>query len=402
MKQWEVACILASAGLWACSADADMSGGTRGGGSSLAGSGARAGAGGGAVGSAGSAGSIGFGNSTVPVTPPPEVPLMPQPSDAGGECGAVSQTAENTLQPVDIIIGVDTSGSMDEEIVFVQQNLNAFSQQIVDSGIDVHVIMLATEGVTMAGGLFGGDSQNAVCIGAPLGSGMCPGDSNPPSYTHVNTEVGSNDVLNVYVNAYPQYKASLREGSLKTFVSVTDDDATDGPYNSADAFMAAVNALEPAGSVMWSDWRYSGIYCFSECEEAAATGTVHADLVARTMGVGGDLCLQDFATVFDTLAQKVIETVTLACDWAIPPAPGDEAFDAAKTNVRLNLDGVMEPLTKAASAADCADLNAWHYDDEANPARVVACPATCSRMQAAQNANVDILFGCETVLVVPI
>ncbi len=388
----------------ACSADADMTlGGRMPTGITPGSAGMNGGGMPGASGAGGAAGDT-FGNSDVPVVQVEE-PVEPPMTDAGGECGAVSQMAENTLQPVDIIIGIDTSGSMSQEIAFVQTHLNAFSQQIIDSGIDVHVIMLATEGMTMAGagGLFGGGpGQNAVCIGAPLGSGMCPGDSNPPLYTHVNTEVGSNDVLNVYLSAYPQYKASLRDGSLKTFVSVTDDDATDGPQNSADAFINAVNALEPAGSTMWSNWRYSSIYCFTACPDAAEIGAVHADLVARTMGVGGDLCLQDFAPVFNQLALQVIDTVTLACDWAIPPPPGDEAFDAGKTNVRLNLDGAMEPLTKAPSAADCADQQGWHYDDETNPTRVVACPATCTRIQAAQNANVDILFGCETVLIVPI
>ena len=406
MKKWErLARLALGCGLLACSADADTSGGPVrhpmgvGGGSGTNGMPASiAGASGGSAG-------IGFGNSSTPV-PQLEEPVLVPMNDAGGECGAVSQKAENTLQPVDIIIGVDTSGSMNEEIGFVQTHLNAFSQQIIDSGIDVHVIMLATEGVSMmsAGGLFGGggDRDFAVCIGPPLGSGMCPGDSKPPIYTHVNTEVGSNDVLNVYLSAYPQYKASLRDGSLKTFVSVTDDDATDGPNNSADAFINAVNALEPAGSTMWSNWRYSSIHCFTQCPDAAAIGAVHAELVSRTMGVGGDLCLQDFAPVFDKLALTVIDTVTLACDWAIPPPPGMEVFDAGKTNVRLNLDGVAEPLTKAPSAADCGDQQGWHYDDEASPQRVVACPATCSRMQAAQNASVDILFGCETVLIVPI
>ncbi|HEX6244297.1 MAG TPA: hypothetical protein VFZ61_25445, partial [Polyangiales bacterium] len=56
-------------------------------------------------------------------------PVQPGASPPKG-CAAVSQTAQNRRQPADIIIGVDTSGSMGQEAMFVQQNMNAFSQQI--------------------------------------------------------------------------------------------------------------------------------------------------------------------------------------------------------------------------------------------------------------------------------
>lgn len=139
--------------------------------------------------------------------------------------------------------------------------------------------------------------------------------------------------------------------------------------------------------------------CFTNCEQAAEVGAVHAALVAQTGGVGGDLCLQDFAPVFDELARQVVEGAQLACDWEIPPPPQGESFDAGRTNVAVTLDGGREELGKAADAQACADRDGWHYDDEAAPQRVVACPSTCTRIQAASSADVDILFGCATQLV---
>ena len=53
----------------------------------------------------------------------------------------------------------------------------------------------------------------------------------------------------------------------------------------------------------------------------------------------------------------------------------------------------------APDAAGCADKEGWYYDDENAPDKVVACPATCTRIQAAQNAQVDLLFGCETIII---
>ena len=103
---------------------------------------------------------------------------------------------------------------------------------------------------------------------------------------------------------------------------------------------AAVSALDP-DPAMWATWKYSSIYCHTDCKPAAANvGLVHADLVAKTGGIGGDLCLQDFGPVFNELATAVAESVTLACEWDIPAVPMGETFDAGKTNVELTVNGV--------------------------------------------------------------
>jgi hypothetical protein len=44
---------------------------------------------------------------------------------------------------------------------------------------------------------------------------------------------------------------------------------------------------------------------------------------------------------------------------------------------------------------------AWKYDDELAPTRVVLCPAACSLVQGDPSAEVNVSFGCETVLLVP-
>jgi hypothetical protein len=390
--------LLASACLLiGCSSEADRTGSGRGPGATVpTGSGGTSATG--QSNAAAGSGGDNFGNAQNPTAPPPAAPINPIKPD---ECAAVSQEAQNRLQPADIIIGIDTSGSMDEEAAFVQENMNAFSQQIIASGVDVRVILVADPQPTMmaGGGLFGGggdDDDFGVCIGPPLGSGMCPADSNPPIYTHVNQKVDSNDVLGVLIGAYQSYKAQLRPDSVKHFVSVTDDDATDPPINTPQGFIDAVKALEPMMPEMWSNWHYSSIYCFTACEQAAEIGAVHRDLVMQTTGVGGDLCLQDFKPVFDALAAQVVEGVMLACDWEIPAAPGVQTFDKMKTNVRLNLDGTAAMLGKTPRVEDCGDLEAWYYDNEDAPKRVHACPATCTKIQAAKAATVDILFGCTT------
>ena len=345
----------------------------------------------------------GFDNMALdrPAGPPDDRPTQPA-APSSGDCGAVVQMAENTLQPVDIIFGVDTTGSMGEEIGFTEANMNAFSQQVADAGIDARVILISgpKDGMPAVPVHLDG-----VCIAPPLGSGSCPADSNPPAYIHVPQPLTDWDMLQSYIDLYPMYRQYLRDGSFRTFVSITDGDIMGNPLlqlpiNSADAFAAAVEELEP-GSSAWASWRYSAIHAFSPCGVGNAVGAVHADLVERTQGVSGDLCLQDFAPVFEDLAQQVTTVVTLACDWEIPPPPSGESFDPGRTNVEVTLDGTSEALSKVPSSADCGARDGWRYDDEGDPQRVVACPSTCARIQSAAEARVDLLFGCETVILPP-
>ena len=95
-----------------------------------------------------------------------------------GACQGVSQEAKVETLPVDIVWAVDTSGSMLDEATAVQANINAFSQQIVQANIDVHVVMLAALGPILG---------IQVCVGPPLGTGNCAtpgGDSKPPNFFH--------------------------------------------------------------------------------------------------------------------------------------------------------------------------------------------------------------------------
>jgi hypothetical protein len=314
-------------------------------------------------------------------------------------CAAISQTADNQLQPADIIIAVDNSGSMDEEIVFVREQLNAFSQQIVDSGIDVRIILISAPiDPTMRDvmSIFDEDDQdNGICIDAPLGSGACPADGNAPGYLHVPTEVASHDALNLFISTYPQWQSQLRPSATKTFVVVTDDNAEDAPNNSAAAFTAAVGGLD---AMLFAEWSFSGIYCFSDCPEAAEIGAVYAELVAQTQGVGGDLCLQDFAPVFDELAKSVIGASSIDCEWAIPEAPQGQTFEIGRVNVQYTASGAGAPQTifHVPSLNECAAQGGWFYNDNANPTRLIVCPSTCNLFKDDANAKLDVLFGCET------
>jgi hypothetical protein len=327
----------------------------------------------------------------------------------GDACAAVGQEAKPQLQPVDIVWAIDTSGSMIEEALLVQNNINSFSQQIVASGIDVHVVMLAGYPFFFLPG---------ICVPAPLGSGVCPPNGTdtllPHFWHHPTAIVESVDAAVKLVSLFPDYASMLRPGAPKHLVVVTDDDSHNaadhsgdaGVYNdNPDGFIADYTALDPMLSDANGDrtWKLSAIYAFSMCANAAAIGNFWKQVVDTTGGVHGDLCspnlAAEFQKVFDELAQQIIiGAQPLDCQWQIPPPPAGQTFDPAQVNVEFtDGQGAVSTIYFVDSAAACDPVSGgWYYDDPAAPTAVVACPATCATIQAEANAKIQVLFGCAT------
>src|SRR5688572_3447447 len=140
------------------------------------------------------------------------------PGTGGGQmlnpdaaCREYSERAEAPLGgKADVIFVLDNSGSMTEEAIAVQNNMNAFSQLIIGQGISANVVVISSgpnsavaacapnDWVCLIGAIalaFAG--SNGVCIEPPLGmAGACPNgdDTNlTAGYMHWRQEVGSNN-----------------------------------------------------------------------------------------------------------------------------------------------------------------------------------------------------------------
>jgi len=344
----------------------------------------------------------------------------PTTDDTGEICRSISEEAKQTYEPVDIVFAVDTSGSMVDEAAQVQANINSFSQQIIASGIDVHVVMLAADPFFILPG---------ICVPAPLGSGMCPADTKLPNYFHYSQPsppgpIESVDGARKLVELFPVYKPHLRPGVRKYIVIVTDDDSRNHPDSSGDAgkydnnaagFVADYTAVDP----MMSDgmgnrtWKMSGIYAYSACSNSAQVSQVWQQIVTMTGGVSGDICncslgnpacTPTFQGVFDELATKIIQgSEPLACQWQIPEPPMGETLDPDYVNVEF-LDqgvGVPETIYHVDSAADCDPLlGGWYYDDNNTPKNIILCPLSCNKVSAApEGSKINLLFGCETEVI---
>lgn len=312
-----------------------------------------------------------------------------------GECAAIAEKAMNKKQPADIIFVIDNSGSMQIEAGSVKANMNAFSTKIINSGIDVHVVLISD---------IAGDT--GMCIAPPLGGGGCPAnDNNLPKFLHLNQGVGSNNALQRLLELHDDWKAQMRPDASKHIVVVSDDNSDLG----ANDFDAAFKALDPG----YKDYKLHAIvgqkdykdfvWCAGEpvcCALTAAAGKVYIDLINKTKGVYGDLCKQDFTPVFNTLSTEVIQNAGLACEWEIPKPMDEDMIDYDKVNVDFDDGkGNLLPIGKVESEAACANvMDGWYYDDPNAPTKILVCPQTCAKIQLAPMASMSIKFGCETII----
>lgn len=337
--------------------------------------------------------------------------------DTGEICRSISEEAKKTYEPVDIVFAVDTSGSMVDEAAQVQANINSFGQQIFDSGIDAHVVMLAASPFLIL---------PSICVPAPLGSGMCPADTKLPNYFHYAQPtppgpIESVDGARKLIELFPVYKPHLRAGVRKFIVIVTDDDSRNlmdssgdaGKYhNNPNGFIADYTAVDP----MMSDgmggrtWKMSGIYAYSACSNGVQVGQVWKQIVTTTGGVSGDICncgfgnpacAPTFQKVFDELATKIIQgSQPLKCHWKIPEPPMGEKLDPGYVNVEfLDQDvGIPETIYHVQNQADCdAKLGGWYYDSNVDPKNIILCPLSCNKVSAAgEGSKINLLFGCKT------
>jgi hypothetical protein len=217
--------------------------GSAGTGSGAAGTGGSAGGAGGGSGGAGAEGpGAGSGGGTT-LTRYPDAGFEYTPSDAGPEtCAAVTGQATLRKKPMDIIIGIDNSGSMAGEIQAVQQRVNEdFASIIEASGIDYRVILVSHYGnVHDEDTSAPFDGAFGVCIGEPLGGSACPADQDDSMpalvndrlrFFHDSINIGSGNMWCQLTSSFSQVTASapsgwgawLRPEAFKVFIGITDD-----------------------------------------------------------------------------------------------------------------------------------------------------------------------------------
>lgn len=96
-------------------------------------------------------------------------------------------------------------------------------------------------------------------------------------------------------------------------------------------------------------------------------------------------------------ALNAIRGSMLACEYKVP-VPEAGTVNPDQVEVEFTPSGATDPIKipRKHGSGDCGNDPGWYYDDDANPTKLIFCPATCSMLQNDQDGKLDILLGCSS------
>ena len=304
----------------------------------------------------------------------------------GGGCVSVSKKAEKV--PLDMVIGLDTSFSMDfdDKWTNVKSALESFvtNPSYADLGIGLQFFPIRKQcsvpdyqalAVTL-----GPEAQVSAPIMQALDSQMMAGGT--PTVPLLQG-------LIAYLQAHPD---PTRKPVIVLATDGVPDDACISPVagetpntlDNAIAVAAAAYAATPSISTFVIGVG-SELTALNGIAQAGGTGQ------ATLVDTGGN-AQQQFLAALDAARRTAIP-----CDYAIPLGG---SIDPATTNVVYAPDGApAQQFVFVGDATGCsqATTNGWYFDDPTTPTKVILCGGACDMLKADDRGQVNVVFGCPRV-----
>ena len=342
-----------------------------------------------------------------------EVIVGTNPGSGDKACGEEEHTADLETKPIDIIVVIDTSGSMYQEIAGVENNINQNFGQILNmAGIDYRVVMLARKGAT----------QYEVCVKPPLASASC---GNTSKFKHLNVNVYSHDSLEHVINEYPNYKQYLRSKSFKVFLEITDDDCSykshrsnatgQAAKNLASAFEQDLFGLSQTHFGTKSNRNYmwhaiTGLKAKStpsdpykpneaivpqtqRCSGGVDSGEAYQWLAKWTGGLRYPVChTQTYNAVFQKIATGIVKQAKIGCQLSLPMVGSGKTVDNDKIALQWKPKGASKTtlLTKVHDKANCGKNNFYM-----EKGKIKLCSSICTTVKNTKDGKMTVLTGCE-------
>jgi hypothetical protein len=230
--------------------------------------------------------------------------------------------------------------------------------------------------------------------------------------------VQSSDSLDLLLALFDDYSGALRVNSVKHVVVVTDDNASLDAASFDQQFRAKLQAFGAP-----PEYTFHGIFAFTNpfptvcwnnpgsdpccgpggIPYSADIGEEYAKLVMMTGGVAGNMCLQDFAPIFNAVTAAVTQSTELACQWDIPKPDDGGVVDPNLVNVEYTGNGnPPQEIGYVSSPQECGSVeHGWFFDNPVSPTKVFVCPQTCDMLKSMGDAGIHIVFGCVRKPAVP-
>lgn len=355
-------------------------------------------------------------------------------------CVITKDEATFVRQPVDIILLLDNSGSMSDELGAVEANINeSFASILTSSDVDYRVILISRHRQEPRDE--SEEASTSICVTSPLSGLADCEEADEPMFSErffqYSTKLESSDSFDVLLDTYAPpfdddereekfdqapsgWSAWLRQGAKKVFLEMTDDDE-DMPIAE---FIASLSGMAPEhfgsdpqspGFVFHSiigvaekstptdaylpDEPVQAETCTGNDNDVENSGESYQELSRITGGLRFPLCqFGAYDVVFRSIAEDVVLTREIACDVEVPPGP---------PGLELDLDNVAIEYFGGAGAApvqfgQAPDLASCQADAfYIAEGRLNLCPETCSAIRRDRTASMTVLFTCESQIIVP-
>jgi hypothetical protein len=394
-----------------------------------------------------------FEGYTEPAEGEPDEPSAAPGAGLGGfvdgQSGGATQTpatcfrsdAQATLVklPVDIILLLDNSGSMSDELEAVEANINRnFAEILANSGVDYRMILISRHREEARDE--SDEASTSICVQSPLSGLADCSEAEAPTFSdrfyQYSTKLESTDSFDVLLDTYaPPFESSgreekfdqaplgwsawLRPGTKKVFLEMTDDDEDmpvetfvarllaeapehfgSDPTRPSFVFHSIIGIEEKADPIQayLSSEPVHDQTCTGNDNEVQNAGESYQELSRMTGGLRFPLCqFGAYDVVFQTIAEDVVQRRGIACDFEIPQPPSGRELDLDTVAIAYDgSDGVSVPFGQAPTPEACQP-NAFYIDG----GRVNLCPDACLAVSNDPMAKVSVLFTCENQLIVP-
>jgi len=310
------------------------------------------------------------------------------PGGDTGLMGCAKSTKKAEKLPVDMVIGLDTSFSMDfdSKWVNVRNALKTFvaNPQYADLGIALQFFPLRKQ-------------CNVVDYGAPaVKLGLQPAvKASIITSLDAQQMAGGTPMVPLLEGLTSYLHANPNPARKQVIVLATDgvpDDTCLAPTAGAKA-----NTIENAVAVAGAAFKGTPsipVFVIGVGSELTALNAI------GQAGGTGDAVLVDTAADAQAAFLKALDNIRRAaipCDFPLPSTD----VDVANTNVSYTAsDGTSKTYVSVGNEAGCskAPNDGWYFDNEAKPTKVILCAGACSVVKADDGGSVDVVFGCPRVV----
>jgi hypothetical protein len=313
--------------------------------------------------------------------------------------GCTGSELSGKAQPVHMILALDTSGSMCNDITGNGQLPGGGNRtcQSADSRWQLTVGALASffknanSASVFASVIPWADESNNCSNLKPYDAPLSPADEPLPNSSDslassiralqpkgaTPTKAALEGALR-HANAL---KGRLTDGGRVVIALVTDGEPTCGTSNDAKAAAATAKA---AGVPVYVIGIGTSEVSMNSIAEGGGTNSGKAFFIKNNIDAEMAAALAD------------IKGSALGCATKLPAAPQGERVDLAKVNVKLTVKGSEKVVPQS---QDCSNASGWRYiPDATNPTGIELCTGACAEVSASLvDAKLNIVLGCTTV-----